>query len=358
MSTNKIILKNDAHIFQMFGDFDDKHGYALPKDIAEILIKMKKLPVVSENEIDVGENIALLQSESGIDFCIENSTLFLVEKATEMGGLVDYTYLIPLTEITLDYFKNLDENVDLSSLRERVRTRRTKHKAILAEHERLALATMKRAEKILSFQPLPEFDKMVSDGKRFVRPGKPDYNTSRLQMLAHVVDKTDALHPVADVINRWKAACGNKTSAMLLSEIPVELHTPEITQTKKDNSPKGRSLDFKSILVKLMKKDKPRKTPTRLKPSEKAEKLLTSDIEIEEDFVPKLEKGATEEVHEFTDEEKELQKIVTSILERKDTKQIQPKPQVKSQIKATLQGKKQERTTQHAPASLNPEHER
>jgi hypothetical protein len=350
---SKIILKNDAHILQMLGNFDDRHGYALPKDIAEALIKMKKLPVVSKDEIDVGVGVAFLRSASGIDFCLEGSTLFLVERASEMGGLVDFTYLTPLVEVNLDYFKNLEDNIDLEPLRKRVNERRAKRQALQAEHERLANGAMRRAQKILGFQPLPEFDKILSDGKRFVRHGKPDFNTSKLQMLEHIVEKTDTLHPVADVIRNWKTACGNKTSAMLLSEIPVELHTPVIVGKAKQSAPGKKTLDFKSIIAGLMKQDKQRKNPTRLAPSEKAAEILDADTEIKEDFTVEQEKKAVD-IHEFTDEEKELQRIITSILGKKDIKQTTP--QVKQ--RAQLKGKKQDLQVEHAPASLNPEIER
>jgi len=352
---NKTLLKNDAHIFQMLGGFDDRHSYALPKDIAEVLIKMPKKPIVSKDEIDIGSNVAFLRSDTGIDFCLENSTLFLVERASEMGGLVAFTYLTPLTEITLDYFKTLDANVDLAPLKARIQARRTKHQTILAEHERLAQNTMRKVKKILTFQPLPEFEQLISTGKRFIRPGKPDFNTSQLQMLAHIIDKNDLLHPATDLIRRWQSACNNKTSAMVLSEPTSELHIMPITSTKKTDTPRGKNLDFKSILAAMLKQDKPCKPPTRLKPSEKAAEILTAETEIEESFEPE-QVSKTADLAEFTDEEKELQKLVSTILAQKDAEKTQPQP--RSHAKASLKGKKQDRTMQHAPASLNPGHER
>jgi len=346
---SKVLLKNDTHIFQMLGDFDDRHGYALPKEIAEILIKMPKKPIVSKDEIDVGPNVAFLKSDTGIDFCLEDSTLFLVERAFEMGGLLAFTYLTPLTEITLDYFKNLDANIDLTPLKERIQARRIKYQTILAEHERLAQGAMRRVRKILTYQPLPDFDSSKSVGKRFIRPGKPDYNTSQLQLLAHIIDKKDLLHPAADVISHWQTACNNKSSALILSEPASEFHTAQITTTKKTGTPKGKTIDFASILLTMLKQDKPRKTPMRIKPSEKAIELLTSETEIAEDFEQE-QIGETTDSHEFTDEEKELQKLVATILEQKDSEP--------SLVKSSLKGKKQDQTVQHAPASLNHDHER
>jgi hypothetical protein len=345
----KVLLQNDAHIFQMLGDFDDRHGYGLPKDIAEALIKLPKKPIASEDEIDVGTNVAFLRSDVGIDFCLEDSTLFLVERATEMGGLIAFTYLTPLTEITLDYFKNLDVNVDLAPIKERIQARRIKRQTILAEHERLALGAMRRARKILTYQPLPDFDEAKSVGKRFIRKGKPDYNTSQLQLLAHIIDKGDLLHPVADIIGRWQNTCNNKASALLLSETTAELHVPQIPDTKKANTPKGKTMNFQSILAAMTKRNNPQKQPVRLKPSKKATEILTAETEIEDDFMPESIGKAVDIAELFTDEEKELQKLVTTILAQKDSKQS-------TTAKTSLKGKKQGLTAQRAPASSN--HER
>jgi len=185
-----------------------------------------------------------------------------------------------------------------------------------------------------------------------VRPGKPDYNTSQLQILSHVIEKGEFLHPVADLINRWKTACGNKTSALIMSEIPSELHVPQISGQKKTGAPKGKSIDFKSILAAMMKQDKPRKLPTRTKPSENAAEILNAETEIERDFEAEPTKKAAD-VHEFTDEEKELKKIITSILEKKDAPQQQP-----TKVKTVRQGVVQVRQSKGAPASLNPDLER
>lgn len=337
----------------MLGDFDDRHGYGLPKDIAEVLIKMPKKPVASEDEIEVGTNVAFLRSDAGIDFCLEDSTLFLVERATEMGGLLAFTYLTPLTEITLDYFKNLDANFDLAPIKERIEARRIKRKTLLAEHERLALGSMRRAKKILTYQPVPDFEETKSAGKRFIRKGKPDYNTSQLQLLSHIIDKGDLLHPVSDIISRWKNTCNNKASALLLSETTTELHVPQITDAKKANTPKGKTMNFQSILAAMIKRDKPSKPPVRLKPSKKAAEILTAETEIEDDFMPESIGKAVDIAELFTDEEKELQKLITTILAQKDLKQSTiTKP------KTSLKGKKQDLTAQRAPASSNHGHER
>ena len=335
----------------MLGDFDDRHGYGLPKNIADILIKMPKKPIASKDEIDVGSDTAFLRSESGIDFCLENSTLFLVEYASEMGGLVAFTYLTPLTEITNEYFKTLDANADLTPLKERAQARRTKHQIILAEHERLAQGAMQRARRILTYKPIPEFEKFKSDGKRFIRPGKPDYNTSQLQILAHVIEKGDLLHPVADIISRWKTACNNKTSAQLLSELPSELHVPQILNTKKSAAPSGKTLDFKSILAAMLKQDKPRKSPARLKASANAAEILGAETEVDKDFETEPVETTTD-VPEFTDEEKELRKLISTILEQKNT------PQQTTKVKNIRQGIAKGRQSEHAPVSLNHDHER
>jgi len=351
---SKILLKNDAHILQMLGNFDHGHSYALPKDIAEILIKMPKTPVVSKDEIDVGSNVAFLKSDSGIDFCLEDGTLFLVERATEMGGLVAYTYLTPLTEITLDYFKSIDPNIDLTPIKDRIAARRTKQQKIMAEHERLARTAMNRAQKILNHQPIDQFDQSKSTAKRFIRPGKPDYNTSQLQLLAHTIDKNDLLHPATEIINRWKNACNNKTSAALLSEAPSGLHFPVIASNAKQSRPKQKTLDFKSILAAMLKQDKPRKPPTRIKPSEKVAEILNAETEIETEFEADPIKETTD-AHEFADEEKELHKLVTSIIGQIDTSK---QTQAQTQIKTSLKGKKQDLQVPLAPASSNHDHER
>ena len=335
----------------MFGDLDDKHGYALPKHLADILIKMPKKPVVSKDEIDVGVNVAFLRSDSGVDFCLENSTLFLVERASEMGGLIAFTYLTPLTEVTYNYFKELDASVNIAPLKERIQQRRAKHQALLAEHERLAQDSMRRVRKTLTYQPLPEFEQLKATGKRFVRPGKSDYNTSQLQILEYVIEKGDLLHPARDLIKRWKTACDNKTSAMILSEAPSVLHEAQISGQKKTGAPKGKGVDFKSILAAMLKQDKPRKPPTRIKPSESAAEILNAETEIEKDFEAEPV-GKTVDMPEFTDEEKELKKIITSILEQKD------KVQQPTKVKTVRQSTVKVRQSEHAPASLNPDLER
>ena len=316
---------NETHVLQMLGNLDDRRTYLLPKDIAEILIRMPKTPVVSENEIDVGINTAFLKSNCGIEFYLEDSTLSLVERAYEMGGLIAYTYLTPLTEITLDYFENLDPQLDLTPLKERKRQRREKYNLVLAEHERLARAAMKR----LAPPDIGEF-------KRFIRLGKPDFYCSQLQLLELRGGESAA-------ITRWETACNNKTTAALLSETPVELYIPQITTVKKPSGGASKKFDFRTLLAALLKAT-PKKPVTRLEPSEKVTELLTTEAEIQEDFEPSL---ASEENQ--SQSEPELQQLVKNLLETRE---------VKKTAKPSLAGKRQDQQSQRAPASSSPELER
>jgi len=353
----KVLLKNEAHLFQMLGALDSTNGYGLPKDIAEILIKLPKKPVVSKDEIDVGTNVAFLASGCGIEFCLQGSVLSLVEKAEEMGGLVAFTYLTPLAEITEEYFANLDANVDITPVRERVRQRRAQYTAMLAEHENLARGAMRRTHKILKIHPIPEFGEMLGVGKRFIRHGKPDFNSAQLQMLDFVIDKETLSHPVQATVNRWKTACNNKTSARVVTEPPVELHAPEILDIKKPKETKGKSLDFRGILAAMMKQDKPKQPPVRLKPSKRATEALAAEDEIEGDFELEPQKeSAAEETLQPTGEEKKVQQLVSQLLEKKEGKQgAEADEAARKKSRTSLANKKQGLSAEHALASLNPE---
>lgn len=355
---NKVLLKNDSHIFQMLGNFDNKHGYTLPKDIAELLIKMPKKPVFSKDEIDVGLNVAFLESSCGTEFCLEGSILYFVEHATEIGGLVAFTYLTPLTEITTDYFKNLDTELDLTPLKQRIGKRRAQYVSMLTEYERLARTANRRAQKTLAQQNLPEFDELMSTAKRYVRPGKPDYCTSQLQILAYVIDKNNLPHPSTEIINRWKTACNNKTSAALLAEAPADFHIPEITDAKKDGGGnKGKKLDFKSLLAVLLKQNAPQKPPKRLKPSENAVQLLNAETEVENDFEPEEKPESPESIEkteQLTDEEEKLQQLVAALLGKH---QSLPEAKTQTKSKVSRQDIAKAHLAQHAPASLNLDHE-
>ena len=358
---NKVVLKNDSHIFQMLGNFDERHGYALPKEIADILIKMPKKPVVSDDEVDVGINVAFLQSEDGTKFCLEGSILYLVEHATEMGGIVAYTYLSPLAEITDEYFKNLDAGLDLTPIKERAQKRRAQYTSMLAEHERLARSACRRVQKTLDTHPLPEYSELLKTGKPFVRLGKPDYNTSQLQMLTYVIDKNDLTHPAVEIINRWKTTCNNKTSAALISEPLTEFHMPELIHKKKDGSDgkKGKKLDFKHLITALLKQDATAKPPVRLKPCENAAKILNAETEVEHDFEPEElpetpgEKDKPE--HALDNEEMKLQQLVTALLRNYQPSPTVAKPQTKS--KTARQGMTKDHLLQHAPVSSNRDRE-
>jgi hypothetical protein len=328
---NKIMLQNDFHIFQMLGVFDGGHGYAMPKDIAEILIKMPKRPIINSDEIDVGTGVAFLQStgEPAVEFCIQENTLFLVERATEMGGIVAYTYLVPLVDITPEYFTELDANIDLAPLKARIQNRRAKYLEILARHEHLARKAIKQLAP-------PD----VTEYKRYIRRGKPDFNCAQLQYFEHV-------NGTNEVIERWKAACNNITAAKLVPEIAPELHIAQIKESKKKSGGKGRSFDFKSLLYALSK-EKPKKQPARIKSNPQAAQLL-DDTEIEGNFEPELIKETEEIQAEKTDTE--TKQIVTDLLSRKD------KQAVALMLKTSFQSKTQVEKSRRAPASSNPDRE-
>jgi len=362
----KIVLRNDAHIFQMLGNFDQGHGYALPKDIAELLIKMPKVPIVSEDEIDVGIDVAFLKSNCGTQFCLENSILYLVERATEMGGLVAFTYLSPLVEITAEYFENLESDQDLTPIKERVVKRRAQYATMLAEHERLARSANRRAQKTLNAHPIPEFDETVAIGKRFVRLGKPDYCTSQLQILAHVIDKNNLTHPASEIIDRWKTACNNKTSAKLYSEPLSELHMPETTGVKKDetsDSDKGKKINFRSLLAVMMKQDTPKKAPTRLKSCENVVQILDSEEEVEQGFEPTQQGEPADEITENPqqknhEDEIKLQQLVAALLKNyqpnavEDT-QAPSSKKTRTRTKVSQQDILKDQLSEHVPVSSN-----
>lgn len=355
---SKVLLRSEAHMLQMLGAFDSTNGYALPKDIVEILIKMPKKPIISKDEIDIGTNVAFLRSDCGIEFCLRDSVLSLVERAEEMGGLISFTYLTPLTGINEEYFLNLDTNIDITPIKERQRQRRERYTKMLAEHENLARSAMRRTNKILSIHPVPEFKELLDVGKRFIRKGKPDFNSAQLQVLGFILDKGSLTHPAQLVINRWKTACNNKTSAQLLIEPPVELRAPEILEVKKSKTTKGKHLDFRSLLAAMMKQDAPKKLPVRLKPSKKVAEMLTAEHEIEGDFVPE-EQALPKTESQTSSEEIELQQLVSQLLEKRDGKQSAETAHslgiAKKRSRASLVGKKQEFSAEHAPASLNPD---
>ena len=311
----------------MLGAFDDRRSYALPKDLAEILIKMPKTPVVSEDEIDVGTNVAFLKGELGTEFCLEDSILYLVERAEEMGGVLVHTYLTPLTEITLDYFKNLDAHVDLTPLKERVRTRRAQYEKVLAEHERLARGAIKKLA-----------PPNVGEYKRFIRPGKPDFYSAQLQLLEHTGGENE-------IITRWKTACNNKAVAALLAEPPVILSDVKDLPAPTGNRKGGKRIDFKTLLAAMLKQNPPRKL--RLKPSEKVANILTAEDEIQEEFEPGLLHAARNDVAD--EDEKKLPQLVTTLLETKETKKT---------ARPSLAGKQRDPQSQRAPEPSNHDLER
>jgi len=328
---NKILLQNDFHIFQMLGAFDDRHGYALPKDIAEILIKIPKKPVTSDDEIDVGTGVAFLQStdDLALEFCIEGNTLFLAERATEMGGIVAYTYLVPLTDITPEYFKTLDAECDLAPLKARISARRAQYTEILAEHERLARKAIKQ---------LTQPD--TAQYKRYIRRGKPDFNCAQMQYIEHTSGTNE-------VIERWKTACSNITAAKLILEVTPELHVMQVKEAKKKGGRKGQVFNFKALLA-AMGKQKPKKQPARIKSNPKATELL-GESEIEDNFEPEKIPEPEEIPAERTDTE--TQQIVSDLLNRKD------KDAVALMLKTSFQSKKQVDQSRRAPASSNPDRE-
>ena len=324
---------NETHVIQMLGNLDERRNYLLPKDIAEILIKLPKAPVVSPDEIDVGTNIAFLKGELNTEFCIKDGTLYLVERATEMGGLLAYTYLTPLTEITLDYFKTLNPDTDLTPLQTRIQNRRTQYMTVLAEHERLARAAMRKLSP-------PE----VGEAKRFIRPGKPDYRCSQLQYLEHIGVWNDA-------ITRWKTACNNKTSAALVSEPYTELHTPQIS--KKSSGGARKTLDIQPILTAMLKQDKPKKP--RIKSNPTVLETLNAENEIEQD-VNVIPSAVEESLHcHMVDRDPSTALGMTTI------QQLVPKLLIDKHNKTivtSLKNKQAAQKSQHAPVSLNHDLER
>lgn len=342
-------------MFQMLGAFDAKHGYSLPKDIADLLIKMPKKPIISKDEIDVGTNVAFLQGSHDTEFCLDGNVLYFVERATEIGGLVAFTYLTPLTEITEEYFNNLDAGIDLTPLRERRQKRRAQYVSIMAECEHLARGANRRVQKTLRSQALPEYNELISTAKRFVRLGKPDYCTSQLQILSYIIDKNDLTHPATEIINGWKTACNNKAAAQLVCETQTNLHKPEITERKKDSDGnKGKKIDFKSLLAAMLKQDAPKKPVTRLQPSEGAAKILNAEAEIELDFEPEQKFDAQVQGDQLPDDEIKLQKLVEALLEKYKTS-ANVKPQIKA--RTARQDMLKDHSTQLAPVSSNRDRE-
>ena len=311
---------NETHVMQLLGSLDERRNYALPKDIAEVLIKMPKAPVVSEDEIDVGTNVAFLKGDLDTEFCLDDGVLYFVERASEMGGILAHTYLTPLVDVTLDYFNNLSD-VDLAPLRERKCFRRAQQKTILAEHERLARAALKK------LRP-PE----IGDAKRFIRLGKPDYNCARLQFIEHYRGENH-------IVDAWKTACNNIASAVLISEQQAELHMPQITPKK----PSGGSRKTIDIAPILNQKAKPL---PRLAPEKKVIEQLDSEVEIAEDFETGLPRCARNDEGALEEAEKtKVQDLVMDLLEEQVI------------IKSLPKAKNRVQQSRLAPVSLSPERE-
>jgi hypothetical protein len=359
----KVSLNDNKHLFQMLGAVDGDDGYVLPFDIAQILLKLPKKPVTSKDEINVGQNIAFLETTTEIEgdtiqFVLENNNLFLLERAHEIGGLVAFTYLIPLAEITAEYFTQIDATVDLSPLKARIQQRRVQYTQIIAQHERLARSAAARARKTLATDPIPAYDKTLKSAKRFARLGKPDFNASQLELLAAIIDKKNLQHPASEIVKRWKDKCHKKTAAAITAETatlqtPTQLHQPKMADGKPSKTDKGKKIDFHSLVTAMTGNAKPKAPKPRIKPSDKATEILNSETEIEAEFSPEVPYvEIPETMDQLTPEETKLQQLVSQLLSNKTNE----KP-TKLSSQAVTKGKRQVRQSQHALDPLNHGHE-
>ena len=259
-------LLNIAHLAQLIGYADDEMEYGLSPEITQTLAKLRKVPIVNENEIDVGLNTLRLQSVDGIfDFYLKDSIVYLSEQAQEMGGLIAYTYLTPISQFDEDYVDNLGD-ADLSHLTTRIIKRREKQNLLMQEHERLSRGANRRAQKFLRDNKSTsvscalvsdECAKLLKQAKYFIRRGKADYYGAQLQIMQFVIQKNDLgenqeIIPLVEIIGKYCQKCENKSQKELSDGFVSEIYQPKFTASN-TKIMQNKRFDFRELLVALSK---------------------------------------------------------------------------------------------------------
>ena len=280
-----------GHVTQLLGGVDDGGNYVLPADIARTLLALRKVETVNPDKIDIG-NITMFESVVKIngrpikyaleefnvidndgDLLQKRAVLYLAENALEMGGVVAHTYMTPLAifdgtdppmfrfdlanQLNLDfdaafdpekdqwytwYGKEISDDTEKHPELEQIKLVKEKkakqRKKQLEEAER---GVARFVAQIIDFLRdksdqstdcafvEDEIKQMEQQTKRYVRPGKADYNQARLQIVEQVISRNDMANKadLAEVQNR-------------LSEANAKIEKLETKLVKKEAAEKAR----------------------------------------------------------------------------------------------------------------------
>jgi hypothetical protein len=208
---------------QLLGRLDAGGEYVLGGNVGETLRNLKKSPTPNENQIiDTGfieyESVPRLDNRA-FRYVVRDGKLFFAESVSGLGGLRIDTVLTPIGEWT----EGTETNPDLTEIM-KIKAAKDRHrKRQLEENERLAgryLAAVRAEIKTASVHDggvnglVSDWQNELNDIKRFVRPGKPDYNASRMEILskhagasAVIAGIVDKYHKELDEKNqKWATA--------------------------------------------------------------------------------------------------------------------------------------------------------
>ena len=163
-------------------------------DVKRELLALDKIEIVDENKLPLGESIKLESAKlfdgRPIKFLSDGKTMYLCNIAEEMGGMVEYTYLVPLegtkTSNTTDY------------LTVAVAEQTMRRKKQLEECERICRGVATRVKKQLEQQQIIEFERLKKDAKRFIREGQKGYQTAQVQMLSYILQSGKAKNVILE----------------------------------------------------------------------------------------------------------------------------------------------------------------
>jgi len=311
----------------------------LPSDVSEVLAKMRKMPVVSENDLDVGLDSLMLESEDKtFSFYLKDSIMYLSEQAHEMGGLIAYTYLTPISQFDDDYVDNLGD-VDLAHLSDRKKKKKEKQIRLMKEHERISKGAVRRAQKWLSDNKSisvscalidDECRELLAHAKYFIRRGKPDYYESQLQLMEFAVEKNNLetnsdIMPLMEILSKCYKKCEIKNQKELVDDFVGEVINPQFNP-RKTASGQNKKFDFRELLAAT---NKPKLRIETRKQFEKEYPVKSKEImEIytaEEEVEQTIEVKESEEKKTTKEKEEEKTKKLTEKLlaEYEQTQQTQ-----------------------------------
>jgi len=157
-------------------------------DVTNELLSLEKIEITDEDKLPYSDFVQLesVQLFDGhpIKFLSDGQTMYLLNTASEMGGMIEYTYLVPL--------EGAHGGKTTDHIAVAVAEQTARRKKLLEESERICRGVAARVKKqIEQQQVIQQFEQLKKDAKYFIREGQKGYQTAQVQMLSYVLEKNN-----------------------------------------------------------------------------------------------------------------------------------------------------------------------